>query len=235
MKQKEQVIARFDHLAVTELRKHFSDDELNLVFRVLNRDLLEMPLGKNGAVISRREEIIATLRGLLGRMRDGIYGDAAISFPLPKGGEPLAGPRELGYRSRATGRISNHAQALERISSPLSNNAKLLRTSSSHGVRRLKARPETTARFLLRERSEDCFASRNIIRKKADEPRQRAELKKIEDSITAANERIAKLGAQLDDAKKAQAGEENAIRRREDDFNKVMGNFNLMYLPGIRG
>src|SRR6266699_6815233 len=42
VKQKEHAIARFDHLAVTALRKHFTDEELNTIFRLLNRDLLEI-------------------------------------------------------------------------------------------------------------------------------------------------------------------------------------------------
>ncbi len=230
VKQKEQVIARFDHLAVTELRKHFSDDELNLVFRVLNRDLLEMPLGKNGAVISRREEIIATLRGLLGRMRDGIYGDAAISFPLPKGGEPLAGLENL---DTAREQLAEYQTTLKRWKEILTaiEQRKTLEDQLKSRREEVEGKTGNDGQVLVEGKERRLFRFEEYQRKKADEPRQRAELKKIEDSITAANERIAKLGAQLDDAKKAQAGEENAIRRREDDFNKVMGNFNQCIFP----
>ena len=45
---KERTIKHFDHLAATALRKHFSDGKLNTIFRVLNRDLLELPVGKDG-------------------------------------------------------------------------------------------------------------------------------------------------------------------------------------------
>ena len=91
VRAKERTIEHFDRLVVTELRKNFSDEELNAVFRLLNRDLLELPVDKNGVVVSHRDEVIATLRGLLGRVRDGIYTDSALSFRLPKTGEPLAG------------------------------------------------------------------------------------------------------------------------------------------------
>ena len=112
VKKKEQVIARFDRLAVTALRKHFKDDELNTLFRLLNRDLLEMPMGQDGAAISRQEELLATLRGLLAHAQGGNYQDANVSFPLPKGIEPLAGLGEPGHRARKIGRAPIHAQSL---------------------------------------------------------------------------------------------------------------------------
>ena len=58
VKQAEQTIARFDKLAVTALRKHFSDEDLNTIFRVLNRDLLEIPVGSDGIQVAREREII---------------------------------------------------------------------------------------------------------------------------------------------------------------------------------
>ena len=57
VKQAEQTIARFDKLAVTALRKHFSDEDLNTIFRVLNRDLLEIPVGSDGIQVARQREI----------------------------------------------------------------------------------------------------------------------------------------------------------------------------------
>jgi len=91
VRDKEQTIEHFDRLVVTALRKNFRDEELNTVFRLINRDLLELPVSKGGVVVSRREELIATLRSLLGRIRDGVYADTTVSFPLPMAGEPLAG------------------------------------------------------------------------------------------------------------------------------------------------
>jgi hypothetical protein len=44
VREKEQTIARFDKVVVTALRKYFSDDELNPLFRLLNPDLLEYPV-----------------------------------------------------------------------------------------------------------------------------------------------------------------------------------------------
>src|SRR5207249_1499801 len=65
VKQKEQAITRFDHLAVTALREHLKDDELSIVFRILNRELLELPVGKDGIAVTRQDQLLAALRRLL--------------------------------------------------------------------------------------------------------------------------------------------------------------------------
>src|SRR5207302_5482901 len=98
VKQKEETIARFDHLAVTALRKHFSDEELNTIFGLLNRDLLEIPVGKGGVTTSRQDELLERLRNLLAWVRNGVYRDAIVSFPLPKAGEHLV-RLEIQYTS----------------------------------------------------------------------------------------------------------------------------------------
>jgi uncharacterized repeat protein (TIGR02543 family) len=66
---------------------------------------------------------------------------------------------------------------------------------------------------------------------KANEPRLRAELKKIEASIVTANERIVKLTGQHDLAGKAKDAAEGSIRKQEDDFGKIIGNFNGCIFP----
>src|SRR5207302_173529 len=91
VRQKREALARFDHLAVTALRQHFTDMELNTIFRLLNRDLLEIPVGEGGATTSRQDELFRRLRALLARVRKGVYRDSVVSFPLPTTGEPLSG------------------------------------------------------------------------------------------------------------------------------------------------
>src|SRR5437879_8938374 len=79
VKQKEHAIARFDHLAVTALRKHFTDEELNTIFRLLNRDLLEIPVGKDGVTTSRQDELLERLRNLLAWVRNGVRSEEHTS------------------------------------------------------------------------------------------------------------------------------------------------------------
>ena len=95
VKQKEQVIARFDHLSVTALRKHFTDDELNTLFRLLNRDLLAMPVGKGGASVSQEGRITCRFARFAGPdTRRSLSGRCRV-VPFAKSCEPLAGLENL--------------------------------------------------------------------------------------------------------------------------------------------
>ena len=66
---------------------------------------------------------------------------------------------------------------------------------------------------------------------KANEPRLRAKLKTIEESISAANEQITKLTLQHKDAEKAKAEDQRSIEKQENDSINVMGNFDHCIFP----
>jgi energy-coupling factor transporter ATP-binding protein EcfA2 len=233
VKTKEQTIEHFDRLVVTGLRKNFSDEELSTVFRLLNRDLLELPVGKNGVVVSRRDEVIATLRGLLEKIREGMYTDAALSFPLPKTGEPLAG---LENPDTAREQLKEYQATLERwkkILSAIEQREKiegLLKSKREEAYGRTGKEGE----ILIEGKELRLFRCEEYKKAKANEPRLRAELKKVEASIEAANARIAKLTGELKGAEKAQSDAEGSIRKQEDDFNKVMGNFGQCIFPEFK-
>lgn len=218
VQQKERTIARFDKLAVTALRQHFRDDELNLLFRVLNRDLLEMPLDVGGIAVTREKELLTALRALLARVKDGSYHDQNISLPLPVGSEPLAGldnldtVREQLVEHRATlARWQGILGAIEQREK-LETDLKANRTA--HGAK-----------------SKVIFRFEEYQKDQAEAPRWRAELKKVADAITAADERIKKLTANSKAAEKAKADAERAIRKVEDEFNLVMGRHNQCVFP----
>ncbi len=215
---KERTIKRFDHLAVTALRKHFSDDELNTIFRVLNRDLLELTVGKDGVSISRQEELLAMLRGLLARTRDKVYRDTTVSFPLPKAGEPLAGLENL---DTAREHLAEYQSTLKRWKEML---AAIEQREKLEAQRKAK-RTEVEAK------EKRLFQFEEYQKTKANEPRLRAELKKIEGTIAAAIERIGKLSTQYKVAEKAKTDTEGSIRKQEDEFGKVIGNFNGCIFP----
>jgi hypothetical protein len=218
VKQKEQTIARFDHLAVTALRKHFKDDELSIVFRILNRELLELPVGKDGIAVSRQKELLAALRRLLNCTQDGVYRDANVSFPLPKIGEPLAGLENL---DTAREHLAGYQSTLKRWKETL---------TAIEQREKLETQRKTKLTEVA-EKEKRLFQFGEYQSAKANEPRLRAELKKIEGSIIAANERIVKLTAQHRVAEKAKTVAEGSIRKQEDDFGKVMGNFNGCIFP----
>ncbi len=218
VKQKEQTIARFDKLAVTVLRRHFSDDELNLLFRLLNPDLLELAVGRDGIEVTRERELLAALRALLARVSGGCYRDADVTIPLTSGRTPLVGLENV---EAARELLKEYAETLRRWTGILS--AVEQREKLVAEVKTKRATHDAKAKLV--------FRFEEYQRSKAEEPLLRAELKKITDTIAAASERISKLTAQGRTAEKAKAEAEGAIRKAEDEFNAVMGRFNLCIQP----
>jgi hypothetical protein len=227
---KERTIKHFDHLAVTALRKHFSDEELNTIFRVLNHDLLSVPVGKDGFDVLRQKELLGVLRGLLARMKDGVYQDANVSFILPKTGEPLAGLENL---DTAREQLADYKDTLKRWKDTLAAIEQREKLEAQLKAKReeIDGKAGKDGEVLVEGKAKRLFRFETYQQAKANEPRLRAELKKIEGSITAANERIGKLTTQYKVAEKAKTGTEGSIRKQEDDFNKVMGNFGECIFP----
>src|SRR4029077_17968228 len=85
--------------------------------------------------------------------------------------------------------------------------------------------------ILFEGRERKLFRFEEYQKAKVGEPRLRAELKQIEAGMSAANERILKLAAQLKTSDKARADAQDGILTQENDFNKVMGNFNQCIFP----
>ena len=218
VKQKEEAVARFDHLAVTALRKHFTDEELNTIFRLLNRDLLEIPVGKDGVTTGRQDELLKRLRNLLSWVRNGVYRDTIVSFPMPKTGEPLAG---LENQDSARDQLVEYQADLkrwEKILTAIDQREKL----GSHHKAKL-AEVEACGNRLYR--------FEEYQKTKAGEAGLRANLKKVEGNITAANESISKLASQLTIAEKTKSDAEAAIGKHEDAFGITMSNFNQCTPP----
>ena len=212
VRKKEQTIAHFDKLAVTALRKHFKDGELNMLFRLLNRDLLEVPLGTNGIVVARQKELAVALRALLARVHDGVYRDANVSFSLSGASEPLAG---LDNLDTVREQLAEHRETLVRWQTILT----AIEQREKIEVELNKKRAEHEAKSKL------LFRFEEYQKTKAEEPRLRAELKITTDAIVAANERIGKLTIQSKAAEKAKVDAERAITKAEDEFNRVIRNF----------
>ena len=215
---KERTIARFDQLAVTALRRHFKDEELTGIFRVLNRDLLETPLGKDGISVTREAELLGALRGLLSRVEDGAYHDANVSFPLPTTSEPLAGLENL---DTAREQLADYQQTLKRWQATLTAIEQREKLEAQ-----LKAkRTEATAK------EKNLFRFEEYQQAKASEPRLRAELKLIEKSIATATERITTLTSQIKTAEKAAMETHGLILKAEDEFGKVIGDYDQCEFP----
>jgi hypothetical protein len=230
VKQAEQTIARFDKLAVTTLRKHFSDDELNTIFRVLNRDLLEIPVGPDGIQVARQRELITVLRRLLSQTKDGVYHDENVNVKLGSHTLPLTGLENV---ETARLHLEEHRQTLQRWQSIL---AAIEQRESIQ--RQLKAKREDRdgKKGPNGEEIQEGLVKR-IVRfeeyqkAKLEEPRLRAELKITTDSIASANERIKVLETQIKNAETAERNSQGAITKEEDEFNAVMGRFGDCIFP----
>ena len=218
MRQKEQTIARFDTLAVTALRKHFRDDELNSLFRVLNRDLLETPIGAGGITVTREGDFVLALRSLLARVHDGGYRDENIAFQLRGGSEPLA---DLDNLDSVRQQLTEHRATLTRW-----ENILVAIEQREKWEADLKAK-----RMALDVKAKRLFRFEEYQRAKSGETRLRTELRRTTDAIVAANERISKLTMQCKAAESAKAEAEGARRKAEDEFNAVMGRFDQCVIP----
>jgi energy-coupling factor transporter ATP-binding protein EcfA2 len=230
VKQAEQTIARFDNLAVTALRKHFNDDELNTIFRVLSRDLLEIPVGSDGIQVARQRDLITALRQLLLRISDGIYEDGNLTIKLPTHTLPLAGLENV---ETAREHLEEHRQTLQRWQNTL---AAIEQRESIQ--RKLKAKRE--ARDGKRGPSGEevqeglvkrIFRFEEHQKAKLGEPRLRAELKAVTKTIATTTERIKALEVQSHTAEKAEECAKGAIRKAENEFNQVMGRFGDCICP----
>lgn len=218
VRRAEQTVARFDHLTVTALRRHFADSDLNTLFGVLNRDLLELPIGPQGATVARESELLATLRSLRDRIHGGIYADSNITFPLPGGVEPVA---RLANLEAVREQLAEHRDTLHRwqlILAAIEEREKLEADLGEH-----RARFDAKSRLI--HRFED------YQNKRAEEPRHRTELKRIIGIIEAANNRIAKLAEQVSGAETARRQAATAVATEENAFNAVMGRFNQCLFP----
>jgi hypothetical protein len=218
VKQKDQVVRRFDRLVVSALRKHFKDDTINTLFCILSRDLLEMPLGAGGVAVSRQRDLLATLNGLLARTTDGAYRDASVSFPLPKGTEPLSGLENV---ETAREQLAEYRSTLKRWND-------ILAAIEQREVLQQRCRVKETE---VQMKTKELFRFDEYQKAKANEPRLRSELEKIETSIAGAKERIAKLTLQSKVAESAIVVAERSIREQESEFDRVIGNLNRCTFP----
>ena len=230
VRQAEQTIARFDKLAVTALRKHFSDDDLTTIFRVLSRDLLEIPVGSDGVQVKRQRDLIAVLRELLSRVSDGTYEDDNVIITLPSHTAPLQGLESV---ETAREHLEEHRQALERWQAILvaieqrESLQRQLKIKREERDGRKGPSGEEIQEGLIKR----IFRFEEHQKAKVSEPRLRAELKAVLKAIAAANERVGALENQRHNAERAEENTKAAILKQENEFSEVMSRFAECIFP----
>jgi hypothetical protein len=230
VKQAEQTIARFDKLALTALRKHFSDEDLNAIFRILNRDLLEIPVGSDGIQIARERDLITAVRELLSRISDGVYQDGNVTIKMRSHPLPLEGLENV---ETAREHLEERRQTLQRWQGIL---AAIEQRESIQ--RQLKAKREDrdgkkgpNGEEVQEGLVKRIFRFEEHQKTKIGEPRLRDELKAVIKTIASTNERIEVLEAQKKTAESAEENAKAAIIKAEDEFNQVMGRFGECIFP----
>ena len=217
-RQKETAIARFDEALVSELRKHFSDDQIESLFRLLNRDLLEYPVGGEGVRIDGPVALKARVERLLSHF-DGLFyrdEDIAIRFANEPGGVARV-PNVPSLKQQ----LAEHRETILKLEQIL----RAIEQRESLVAERKKAVED------LEAKNRRLLQFEEFQVRKAEEPRFRAELKRILDSISAAQERVALLERQTSEAERAENSARNLIVQTENEFNAVMGRFGGCVFP----
>ncbi len=208
VRHKQQVIDNFDHLVVTELRKHFADKELDRAFGVLSFDLLELPLGAEGVTAKRPEQALAAIRSLAGRVREGCYQDESVEMVLRAG-------------RRSVNELADVPVLKERLRED--------QTSLKHWEATLQAilEREGLAAELKRQQAVLADVQRQLVlydsyqQQRAEEPRLRRDLGAIENRVKAIRTAIEALEIQREQARrKGQEAEQqlNELRRAYSDL-----------------
>jgi hypothetical protein len=218
VQQKDASLRNFDRLLVTKLRQAFSDEELDTLFTLLNFELLEYPAGPDGVDVRDGRALESWFREALSRVRDGVFEDRIGRIRLRPGHRRLS---ELENIERVREELDEWRRTLERLTATLT--AIRERERLQEQLRTKRAERETKARRL--------YAFEQFQKDKMDEPRLRSELKRFDESLNALTDRIRKAEQQAEDSQSRQSSLKGVITKAENEFNAVMGRFNICRFP----
>lgn len=213
-----QAIENFDRLAVTALRRHFKDDELGRAFRILNFELLETPIGADGICVRDEKQLLALVRSVAIRVRDGVYEDENAQIRL---GSSRRSMSDLANVDVLRERLKEENETLEwweRILKAIANREKL--------AVELKQKQAELAQI-----QKDIFGFEQFSKARAEEPRLKRDLKLSEEALGKLKSALDKLKLKQETTEKEKRNAENGIRDEEDAFNAVMGRFNGCETP----
>jgi hypothetical protein len=224
VREKEQTIARFDKVVVTALRKQFTDDELNPLFRLLNPDLLEYPVAAGSLEVHRRLQLLAALRGLISNLTGDAYHDENVTITFRGVAAPVA---KVANVETVRERLEDDRQNLKRWQDILT--AIEQRETLEKEKKAIQEELDgTTAREGKIRR---LFRYEEHQKAKQQEKRLQDEFKTIDETIKVAKARIDKLTVSQKSAEKAEAAAQSAIIKQEDEFGRIMGEFNQCIFP----
>jgi hypothetical protein len=218
VRDKEETIANFDRLAITALRRRFDDEQLTRAFRVLNFELLEIPVGTDGITASNDPELFRIVEEIAGRVRHGIYKDDVVRIVLRPGKRSLA---ELADVNSLRERLEEESGTLRRW----------------EGILKAITEREQLAAELKRKQAELSALQKKLVlydeflQARAEEPRLRQRWKATNEAIARLDRICRELEQKLDDAKTQRQRAQSGIVREEDAYNAVMGRYGQCVFP----
>ena len=218
VEQKKQTIENFDRLIVTSLRQHLSDDKLGRAFRILNFDLLETPVGTDGATVRDEHTLLALIREVAKRVRDGTYVDDAVEIVLQPTRRSMD---ELGDVSALREKLDDETATLRRWEAILKTVVERERVTKN--LRKCQTE--------LAEIQRQIFGYEQFIKGRANEARLKNQLKETEQVIRKLNETIEALEQKRTTAEDLRRNAKTSIVNEEDCFNQVMGRFGRCVFP----
>ncbi len=220
VRHKEQVIENFDRLVVTALRRDFSDDELNRAFGVLSFDLLELPLGPEGVTLSNEGEVLATIREIAGRVRDGRYSDPSATVVLRAGRRSLS---ELADVPMVRERLDEDRASLRQWEGTLQ--AILERERLAGDLKRQQG--------ILADVQKQLVLYDSYQQQRAEEPRLRRDLQVLENRIKSARSAIANLEEKREQARRKRQEAEQQRAQAQSAYAELMVRFDQCNFPAF--
>ena len=232
VRDKEQTIARFDKVVVTALRKQFSDDELNPLFRLLNPDLLEYPVAAGNIEVHRKGELTAALRGIVARFTGDVYQDENVTIAFRGSAAPVA---KVANVEAVRDRLAEDQKSLQRWQEILTaiEQREVLEQELKTINQDLNGITDESGKVVKEGKIRRLFRFEEHQQAKAGEKMLQRELNTILESIRLAENRIKKLDEDRQTAETAAREAQNSIRTQENEFNVVMGEFNKCIFPNF--
>ena len=218
VRHKQQTIVNFDRLAVTTLRRHFSDDELGRAFRVLNFELLETPIGDDGITVRDEGRVLCLVRDLAKRVNDGVYGDEITHVVLQPAKRSLT---ELENVESLRETLEEEADTLRRWQT-------ILKTITE---RERLAGDLKECQKQLGEVQRQIFGYEAFLKLRANEPSLRREFRTIDEAIAKLANAIAAAEKKQKACERTQREAEAAVTGEENGFNQIMGRFGQRVFP----
>jgi hypothetical protein len=216
--RKRRTIAHFERALITVLRRSMNDDDLSLLARLFNFDLLETPTGDDGIRLKQPNDFVTTLRILRERIDGNVYRDGTAEVPLPPSHHSLA---ELENPDAVRQGLEEEEETLRRCEAIL---------------KAIDDKEKLQTELQTQQGEADCLARRlfgweELQKAKAGWPQLQKELRQIDLSLQATATKIGKLEADLATTRDNKTKAENLKREEENQFNAVMGRFNACIAP----